>query len=147
MTLRLRYRVWKLRALCWVLRRLRAGLVLLLHLAVASLLFAGTGAAAAPQPSIVDGLAVTYAIVNIATAYCPNLAADSEHMRRIDEWKKAINPDEDHFLADIGRHAVNLRRKMDELGEAEWCADALIAFGPPPGEGILRRINPGMESD
>jgi hypothetical protein len=25
MTLRLRYRVWKLRALCWVLRRLRAG--------------------------------------------------------------------------------------------------------------------------
>jgi hypothetical protein len=24
MTLRLRYRVWKLRALCWVLRRLRA---------------------------------------------------------------------------------------------------------------------------
>jgi hypothetical protein len=121
-------------------------LVLLLHLAAASLLFAGTGAAE-PQPSLVDGLAVTYAIVNIATAYCPNLAADSEYMQRIDKWKKAINPDEDHFLADIGRHAVNLRRKMDELGEAEWCADALLAFGPPPGEGILRRINHGMEPD
>jgi hypothetical protein len=25
MMLRLRYRVWKLRALCWALRRLRAG--------------------------------------------------------------------------------------------------------------------------
>ena len=61
--------------------------------------------------------------------------------------EKAINPDEDHFLADIGRHAVNLRRKMGELGEAEWCADALIAFGAPPGEGILRRIDHGMESD
>jgi hypothetical protein len=102
---------------------------------------------ATPQSPIIDGLAVTYAIVNIATAYCPNLAADSEYMQRIDEWKKAINPDEDHFLADIGRHAVNLRRKMGELGEAEWCADALIAFGAPPGEGILRRIDHGMESD
>jgi hypothetical protein len=113
-------------------------LVLLLHLAAASLLFAEAGAAE-QQPSIVEGIAVTCAIVNIASAYCPNLEADPEYMRRIDEVKKAlITPDDEHhFLAEIGRHAVNLRTKMDKLGEAEFCADALIAFGPPPGDGIL----------
>ncbi|MGB6372840.1 MAG: hypothetical protein WBD78_11185, partial [Methylocella sp.] len=122
MTLRLRYRVWKLTA--------------------ASLLLAGTGVAAQPsivQPSIVDGIAVTCAIANIVTAYCPNLEADPEYMQRVDVIKKAlVTPDDEHlFLTAIGRHAVNLRRKLDELGEAEFCADALIAFGPPPGDGTL----------
>jgi hypothetical protein len=121
-------------------------LVLLLHLAAASLLFA-EAEAAAQQPSIVDGIAVTCAIVNTATAYCPNLAADSEYMRRVDEMKKALNPDEHNFLAAIGRHAVNLRRKMDKLGEAEFCADALLAFGPPPGDGTLILRDEPVEGD
>jgi hypothetical protein len=64
---------------------------------------------------IVEGIAVTCAVVNIGTAFCSNLEADPEYMQRVDVMKKAlIAPGAEHlFLAAIGRHAVNLRRKLD----------------------------------
>jgi hypothetical protein len=98
-------------------------------LTVASLLFAGTGAAAEDDPSIANEVAATEAAAFTIAIYCPDLAVDTRQMQPIDEAARAFG-DGIEFRVAYGRYVLALSKLVGWRGQMQWCADALIKFGP-----------------